>query len=108
MKDKQLVLQFRVTDHGSLADFDRLVDIEDELDDAIQLDAVGYVDGHDMGSGEMNLFIIVKDWDTGTAFLEKYIRQQSWANDAVLAKENEDDTYVVIWPKDFKGEFAVT
>jgi hypothetical protein len=46
-----LVLQWPAR---SVADYDQLVSIEDKLL-AIRGDAV--VDGHDIGSGEMNLFI---------------------------------------------------
>ena len=49
----QLVLQFPA---GSLRSFDELVALEDRLADAIG--ALGDVDGHDAGSGEVNIFIL--------------------------------------------------
>jgi len=52
----QLVLQFR---GDSLEDFDALVALEDDLIDVLGNTAV--VDGHDIGSGETNIFIITSE-----------------------------------------------
>ena len=47
----QRVLQFP---HGSLADYDAMILLEDRIDEA--LGALGELDGHDAGSGEMTIF----------------------------------------------------
>jgi hypothetical protein len=52
----QLVLQFAA---DSMADFDRLVALEDRLVE--ELDDLTAVDGHDFGSGEFNIFILTDD-----------------------------------------------
>ena len=51
----QLVLQFAA---GTLSDYDALVAMEDQL---IELLGESAVDGHDMGSGEANIFIHTSD-----------------------------------------------
>ena len=104
---KQLVLQFRVEGHGTTADLDRLIEIEEKLDGALQRNRTGYVDGHDIGSGEMNLFLIVESWKHGIWFMEQYLANVPWAKDAVLAKDNRDGSFEVIWPKNFNGAFEV-
>lgn len=48
-----LVLQWPV---ASKADYDALIEMEDALESHLQ-DAHGYIDGHDFGSGEMNIFV---------------------------------------------------
>jgi hypothetical protein len=105
---KQMVLQFKVDQHGSVADFDRLVAIEEALDSALQRNGTGHVDGHDMGSGEMNLFLVVKNWKQGEWFMLTYLKNQQWSHGAVLAKDNRDGTYAVIWPQEYEGTFSVT
>jgi hypothetical protein len=105
---KQLILQFRVDAHGSTKDLDRLIEIECNLDAALQRNGEGSVDGHDMGSGEMNLFIIVETWKRGVWFMEQYLKNQPWGKDCVLAKDNRDGSYEVLWPKNFTGAFQVT
>ena len=77
-KTKQMVLQFRIDGHGSGADLDRLIDVEEKLDLALQRNGTGYVDGHDVGSGEMNLFIFVDTWERGTWFMSEYLKNQPW------------------------------
>ena len=49
---QQLVLQFPAND---IKDYDALLEIENRI--IATLGNVGEVDGHDMGSGEMNIFV---------------------------------------------------
>ena len=49
---KEVVLQFSA---GTIKDFDMLIELEDRI--IAGLGNLGKVDGHDMGSGEMNIFI---------------------------------------------------
>ena len=50
----QLVLQFKAD--GDLGSFDKLVSFEEALSSV--LGQMADVDGHDSGSGEMNIFIL--------------------------------------------------
>jgi len=52
----QLVLQVR---GESLSDFDAMMNLEQEL--AVELDDIAEVDGHDMGCGEINIFILTSN-----------------------------------------------
>jgi hypothetical protein len=52
----QLVLQFSVSD---TTDFDELIDLEGRL--IVVLAGTHIVDGHDFGSGEMNIFVHTND-----------------------------------------------
>jgi hypothetical protein len=52
----QLALQFP---SSSDADYDRLISFEDKIEGG--LGDLGVVDGHDIGSGEMNIFIHTDD-----------------------------------------------
>jgi hypothetical protein len=52
----QLILQFPA---HSIDDFDRLIAVENAIEESIGM--LGEVDGHDAGSGEMNLFIFTDD-----------------------------------------------
>ncbi len=51
----QLVLQFSA---HTLEDYDQLISLETLL--LKQLDRVAKVDGHDMGKGEFNIFILTR------------------------------------------------
>ena len=50
----QLVLQFKAD--GDLGSFEKLVSFEETL--SLLLGQIAEVDGHDFGSGEMNIFIL--------------------------------------------------
>ena len=52
----QLVLQFN---SDSLSDYDAMVTLEDEL--IQELGDAADVDGHDIGSGQTNIFIVTSD-----------------------------------------------
>ena len=52
----QLVLQFPA---DGLADFDELVSLEEALEK--NLSGIAEVDGHDLGAGEFNIFILTDD-----------------------------------------------
>lgn len=55
-RDFQLVIQSKTE---SLADYDTAIEVENAIAD--RLGDLGSVDGHDAGSGEMNIFIITPD-----------------------------------------------
>ena len=50
------MLQFRGDSRG---DYDSMIALEDEL--IAELQGLAKVDGHDMGSGEANIFILTSD-----------------------------------------------
>jgi len=54
--DYHLVLQFRGVE---CLDFDAIVNLEDEIQQIVE--PLAEVDGHDVGSGEMNIFILAAD-----------------------------------------------
>ena len=102
--DYQLVLQFR---GDSLGDLDAAIALEDELTEVLG-DAAD-VDGHDVGSGETNIFIFTSDpaaiFHRARPVLER--RQQLQAV-AAAYREVEGEHYTVIWPEGSREEFRVT
>jgi hypothetical protein len=102
--DYQLVLQFR---GDSLRDLDATVALEDELIE--ELGDAADVDGHDVGSGETNIFIFTSDpaatFHQARPVLER--RQQLQAVTAAY-REVEGEQFTVIWPEGSRREFRVT
>ncbi len=97
----QLVLQFQASD---LEDFGRLSEIEDRLIENLGEDHL--VDGHDFGSGEMNIFIHTND--PKSAF-EKARKCLSPHQEEFVAayRELKGEQYTVLWPKKYGKEFRV-
>ena len=102
--DYQLVLQFR---GDSLQDLDATVALEDDLIEELG-DSAG-VDGHDVGSGETNIFILTSDpavtFHRARPVLE---RRQQLQSVTAAYREVEGQQFTVIWPEGSHEKFRVT
>ena len=100
----QLVLQFR---GDSLEDFDEMIALEEEL--AEKLGNSADVDGHDMGSGERNIFIFTSD--PARTFSEaRLVLERAGTLQSVTAayRPVRGEEYTIIWPEGSKQEFKIT
>jgi hypothetical protein len=99
----QLVLQFR-TDQSF--EFETLVAIEERL---IQvLGASAEVDGHDVGSGEANVFIRTRSPGQTFEVIKPVLSELGLLERVNAAYRNvSEEDYAVIWPRDFAGTFSV-
>ncbi len=100
----QLVLQFPAS---AFSTFDELVQYEDALIDT--LDHNHEVDGHDIGSGEVNFFILTEDpesaWTVirhaggGTLLLHHGLQ--------AAARRLDGEVYERFWPVDDERDFHI-
>lgn len=98
----QLVLQFR---GDSLADYDAMVALESELTELLT-DAE--IDGHDVGSGERNIFILTSDPRTTFRQSRPVLeRRRCLESVAAAYREADGEKYTVIWPEGWSGVFDV-
>jgi len=90
----------------TLADFDAMVALEDDLTE--QLGDSEDVDGHDIGSGETNIFIFTSD-PTATFRRARPVLESRQQLQAVTAayREVEGESYTVIWPEGAQREFTI-
>lgn len=99
----QLVLQVR---GESLSDFDAMMDLEQEL--AVELDDIAEVDGHDMGCGEINIFILTSVprivFEKSKPFL---IKHKLLSRVKAGFRMVSEDIYLSIWPENSADEFLV-
>lgn len=98
----QLVLQWP---GPSLKDYDEMVAVENKLIE--NLSEGSEVDGHDVGSGEVNIFILTDNPEL--AFNEaKGILGNSdhWLNVRAAYREITQDYYTIFWPEN-STEFDV-
>ena len=99
----QLVLQFSISES---TDFDDLIDLEGRLILALGGDHV--VDGHDFGSGEMNLFIHTDDPVAAFELCRPGIQPTLLATLKAAYRELSGDDYSWIYPQYSDTEFRVT
>jgi hypothetical protein len=98
----QLVLQFEAE---TLADYDSLVAMETQL---IGVLGEGAVDGHDMGSGEANIFIHTTDpQDTFRRLIPVLERTGHISRVTAAYRRTDGDRYHVLWPANSSRQFSV-
>ena len=91
----QLVLQFK-TD-GFSEDFERLVSFEEAL--SLTLTDLAEVDGHDFGSGEMNIFILTDDPIATFNLVRQTDESTRPSGEMKTAYRRIDgENYVCLWP----------
>jgi hypothetical protein len=98
-----LVLQWPTT---SIEDYDAIIEIEDALIEKLSVE--NDVDGHDAGSGEMN--IVIRTDCPERAFNEvKGIlgSRDYWSDARVAYREVGGNDYTILWPKDL-NEFKMS
>ena len=98
----QLVLQFRT----DAVDYDEIISIEDDLLEVVRAPAL--VDGHDLGSGEGNIFILTDNPGATFESVLPVLKDLSRDRDATVAyRLLVGEEFTVIWPNAFRGKFSV-
>jgi hypothetical protein len=101
--DYQLVLQFKGND---LLDFDALVSLEDKLQELIE--PIADVDGHDMGSGEANVYVLTADPVATFVQVKPLLSEASLLDKVrVACREVHSDAFTVVWPERSTEAFVV-
>ena len=100
--DIQLVFQFSVNE---ATDFDQLLSLENVFQ--ITLGENHLVDGHDFGSGEMNIFVHTNDAESAFEICESCIPPTLKASLKSAYRLLSGDQYHWICPENSVGEFKV-
>src|SRR5580658_3053620 len=99
----QLVLQFR---GDSLADLEALVVLEDRL--ISDLGRSAEVDGHDIGSGQANIFIFTSDPALTFWRVRQMLQREGRLQNVTAAHRPIDgNDYTVICPKESDVPFSI-
>ncbi len=98
----QLVLQFEA---NTVTDYDGLVAMERQLIDALGENAV---DGHDMGSGEANIFIHTSDPHSTFRQLTPVLESCGHMAAVTAAYRSVgENSYHILWPENSSRQFSV-
>ncbi|MDO7084224.1 hypothetical protein WNY51_11750 [Pseudocolwellia sp. AS88] len=98
----QLVIQF---DTSNFDDFDWLIALEDKLE--LKLGSAHEVDGHDFGSGEMNIFINTNNPQSALATCKKAIDELTILKFIAAYRDFTSEEFTVIYPKNKERVFSV-
>ncbi|MES1180576.1 MAG: ABC transporter [Verrucomicrobiota bacterium] len=100
----QLALQFPA---NSIKDCDELIALEDDLIE--KLGSSAKVDGHDCGSGEMNIFIYADEPEMVFETIRPVVTKRKLIENLVAAyRERTGEEYTVVWPIGFTKQFRIT
>ena len=97
----QLVIQFSGESEG---DFDRLIELEDELEELLSDESE--VDGHDFGSGEMNIFILTNEPSGTFEQVKSALTKKDLSTMKAAYRDIESENFSILWPKGL-AEFVV-
>jgi len=98
----QLVLQFPITD---TTDFDELIDLEGRL--ILILGGTHIVDGHDFGSGEMNIFIHTNTPQGAFDLCEPVVSPALKPTLKAAYRKFSEDEYHWVYPQHSDSEFKI-
>ena len=97
----QLVVQFAGDD---IADFDSMIELEDDLMSGLGDEHL--VDGHDVGSGEVNIFILTTDPNLAYAEVKGLLNDSQKSVAKIAFRSIDSDEYAILWPPDL-DQFSV-
>ena len=103
MKDT-LIVQFKTGD--SINEWDWLIKLEEALIQAFAQNKKAVVDGHDFGSGNMNIFIFPKrSVDDAFEILKAHLKHHDALSRAIVILRRKSGTYSVLSPENYTGDF---
>ncbi len=103
----QLVLQFQGDDAATL---EKVIELEDQLIEALDGSTAAEVDGHEPGDGVINLVLLAKNaakvWEKIEPMIEEAASDDLEIS-AVAFRPLNGEEFTVLWPTDFEGEFEM-
>jgi hypothetical protein len=101
--DCQLVLQFK---GNAMPNFGSLVIFEDNLQRIVE--PIAEVDGHDIGTGEINVFVLTADPVATFERTKPLLTDESLLHKVSAAyRDLRSDKYVVVWPEGSTEDFTI-
>jgi hypothetical protein len=102
----QLVLQFHGDDDDTL---EKVIELEDQLIEALAGSTAVEVDGHEPGDGVINLVLLAKNAAKVWEKIEPIVEGAADGLDinAVAFRALSGDEFTVLWPVDYEGEFEM-
>jgi hypothetical protein len=95
----QLVLQWPSND---ASDYDGLLHLEELLVSRLADDCE--IDGHDLGSGKMNIFILTDDPRRTFESAATILKEGShWADLRAAYRGEEGEEYTILWPENLQA-----
>ena len=98
----QLIIQFSLNSDSNI---NNLITIEDRLE--LSLSETHEVDGHDLGSGQMNIFIHTNNPNGAFEEVSGVLTKKEIENSKIAFRETLTDQFTILWPKESNGDFNI-
>jgi hypothetical protein len=99
-----IIVQYKTRD--SLDEYDWLIKLDDALIQAFAQNNKANVDGHDFGSGNMNIFIFPKrSWHDAFDILKAHLKHHDALSRAIVILRSKSGAYQVLFPENYTGDF---
>jgi hypothetical protein len=99
----QLILQFAMGEDPE-ADLRRVQEVDDLCNEVLGWTGNGHCDGHDIGSGTLNVFNEVVLAEVATTTLREALAKGG--HDEFVIAVGSNNELRVVWPEDHSGEFS--
>ncbi len=102
----QLVVQLPLSE---ATDFDSLIGIENGLIELFRKKHGAHVDGHDIGPGRFNIFIVPNEsWAPALGRIRAFLEFRGMFEGVLIARRpGGGEHYEVVWPADYRGTFEL-
>ena len=101
----QLVLQWPCSSSSDFVDYESLLSIEGLIEKGIG--DLGVVDGHDIGAGEMNLFVHTNNPRSAFEKAKRLLLLMGYLHEMKAGyRDFDEDDYTPIWPAEL-DQFAL-
>lgn len=102
---KTFVIQYKTETWGDEKDLEKRYKVENLVNECLGWTGNGHCDGGQIGSGSMEIFAYVIDPRIACRNLIDKLEANGFLKGSIIAFENDDEEFVVLYPKDFQGEF---
>lgn len=84
-----LLIEYRVDGMGTVSDLEKRVRLEDRMNDALGWTGLGHCDGGSMGSGTMEVFCIVVDFDLAKSSIEENLGGSEFSDYSRICRQGD-------------------
>ncbi len=104
--DERLVVQLPLSES---TDFDELIEIENTLTLSFLKDRAAAMDGHALGDGRFNIFVVPRAASGAViARIKASLAESGLLDEALIARRtNAQEPYSVVWPHGYRGTFEL-
>ena len=104
----EIIVQYKTKDEwGDTTDLDKRHHVDDLLNECLGWTGNGHCDGGDIGSGTINSYSFVVSPQAACDTIVKELRDEGILEGAIIAYEDKNDEYQILWPPDFEGTFSI-